>query len=366
MVDTSILFTPFKLNGLELKNRIVMAPMTRSHSPGGVPGADVCDYYTKRAAAEVGLILSEGTTIDRPGASNDVNVPNFVTDEALAGWSNIIESVHEKGGKMGPQLWHVGMMRKPGTGPFPDAPSDSPSGRTHTGKQVMPEPTMEEVADMIDAYAKAAGHAARLGFDVIEIHGAHGYLIDQFFWDVMNTRSDRYGGTLAERATFAAEIVRACRSAVGAEMPILFRFSQWKQQDFTARLAETPESLEGFLSVLSDAGVDVFHCSQRRFWEPEFEGSSLNLAGWTKKLSGKPSVSVGSVGLRGDFISAFGGASSETTDLGQLVERMENGEFDLIAVGRALLQDPLWAEKVKNGNMDQLMPFDVGALTSLS
>lgn len=362
----SPLFKPFSLKSLDLPNRIVMAPMTRNFSPGGVPKEDVAEYYRKRAEADVGLILSEGTTIDRPGASNDPRIPNFHTEEALAGWKNVIDKVHSVGGKMGPQIWHTGMARKPGTGDNPDAKSDSPSGITHTGKQVLPVPSMEEIADMAASYGRAAANAKRLGFDMVEIHGAHGYLVDEFFWDVMNERDDKYGGTLVDRAEFAREIIRNCRAAMGEDMPLCIRVSQWKQQDYAARLAQTPAELEAFLTSLTDAGADILHCSQRRFWEPEFEGSDLNFAGWAKKLTGATTISVGSVSLKGDFFGSFRGEGSEVASLDNLIERMERDEFDLIAVGRALIQDPFWAQKVKEGRMDELEAYDGTALTRLN
>jgi len=361
---TNPLFTPFSLGSLELPNRIVMAPMTRSFSPDGIPGQNVADYYARRAANNVGMILTEGTVIDRKAAGNDGNVPKFY-DEALDGWKRVVEQVKAEGGLIAPQLWHVGMMRKPGTGHYPDAPSDSPSGITHTGKAVMPPPSDEDVADMVNSYARSAAYAKELGFDAIEIHGAHGYLIDQFFWDVMNAREDKYGGGLAERATFAADIIRECRKAVGPDMPILIRISQWKQQDFSARLAETPQEMEDWLKVFVDAGVDCLHCSQRRFWEPEFDGSDLNFAGWAKKLTGLPTITVGSVGLSSDFIGAFQGENSKAASLDDLTERLEKGEFDLVAVGRALLQDPEWATKVLEGREDELADYDAKSLTKL-
>lgn len=339
-----------------------MAPMTRSHSPNGVPGDDVAAYYRRRAEADVGLIVTEGTTVDRAGASNDTSVPVFHGDEALARWKTVCAEVHAAGGKIAPQLWHIGMVRKPGTGHNPEAATDSPSGLTHTGKLVAPVLSETEVEDMVMSFARSAGYAAELGFDAIELHGAHGYLIDQFFWQVMNTREDKFGGGLTERASFAADVISECRKAVGDDMPIILRFSQWKQQEYTAKLAKTPQELEAFLTVLSDAGVDIFHCSQRRFWEPEFGGFDLNLAGWTKKLTGKPTITVGSVGLSGDFIGAFAGESSNVAPLHQLLERLDAGEFDLVAVGRALLQDPLWAQKVKEGRTDELLDYNAEAL----
>lgn len=364
-MDASYLFKPFNHKGLTLNNRIVMAPMTRSFSPGGVPGKNVVEYYARRAKADVGLIVTEGTTVDRKGASFDPKVPNFHKDDALAGWKTVCDAVHREGGKIAPQLWHVGLARKPGTGPHPDAPSDSPSGKTHEGKDVAPVPTDEDIADMISAFGKAAGHAKALGFDTIEIHGAHGYLIDQFFWDAMNRRDDNYGGGLVERTSFAQEIVKSCRKAVGADMPIILRFSQWKQQDYTARLAETPELLGEFTGALADAGVDIFHCSQRRYWEPEFEDSKLNLAGWVKKLTGQPTISVGSVGLDGDFFGAFAGKGAPAASLDSLIGMIDRDEFDMIAVGRALLHDPFWAQKVKEGRMDELQAYDGEALKTL-
>lgn len=362
---SNTLFTPFSVRGLNLPNRIVMAPMTRSFSPDGVPGEDVAAYYKRRAAADVGLILTEGTLVDREGAGNDTKVPKFYGEASLAGWKRVVDGVKAAGGKIAPQLWHMGMVRKPGTGYNPEAPSDSPSGVTHTGKAVLPPPSDEEVADMVHSFARSAGYAKDIGFDAIEIHGAHGYLVDQFFWGVMNQREDKYGGGLNERATFAADIIRECRKAVGEDMPIILRFSQWKQQDYTARLAETPQELEAFLTVFAEAGVDVLHCSQRRFWESEFDGSDLNLAGWAKKLTGLPTITVGSVGLNGDFFEAFQGKGSEAASLDELFERLDKGEFDLVAVGRALLQDPEWASKVKAGRFDELKNYDGKALATL-
>src|SRR5690606_31237595 len=120
----------------------------------------------------------------------------------------------------------------------------------------------------------------------------------------------------------------------------ILRVSQWKQQDFAARLATTPDEMTDWLGPLVDAGVDIIHASQRRFWEPEFpelDGENgLNFAGWVKKLTGAATISVGSVGLSGDFMTAFAGEGAPTAGLEELVSRMERGEFDLIAVGRAL------------------------------
>ena len=120
------------------------------------------------------------------------------------------------------------------------------------------------------------------------------------------------------------------------------------------------------MQPLSDAGVDIFHCSQRRYWESEFEDSNLNLAGWTKKLTGKPTITVGSVGLNDDFFGAFKGQDSSTRSIDDLLERLDSQEFDLVAVGRALLQDPEWVNKIKEERTDELQTYSASSLATLS
>lgn len=364
---TDILFRPFTLKGLELKNRIVMAPMTRSMAPEGLPGRPQADYYARRAENDVGLILSEGTVIDRPASRNQPGIP-FFHGAALEGWQDVIEAVHGAGGRMGPQIWHTGSTR--GGAWEPEASVESPSGLIGPDSPRGTEMTEADIEATIAAFASAAADAKRLGFDVAELHGAHGYLIDQFFWSGSNTRTDGWGGkTLPERSRFAVEVVKAVRAAVGPDFPIILRLSQWKQQDYKVKLAETPQEMDAWLRPLADAGVDAFHCSQRRFWEPEFaeiDGEEgLNFAGWAKKITGLPTISVGSVGLSGEFLAAFGGEGSEATSLDKLLRRMERDEFDLIAVGRALISDPAWAAKVKRGAVSELRGFDAKDLAEL-
>ena len=365
-MSASALFRPFKLKSLSLSNRIVMAPMTRSFSPGGVPTADVAAYYRRRAKAAVGLIVSEGTVVNRPSASNDPAVPHFWGDDALAKWKDVIDAVHAEGGVMAPQLWHVGAVRNRRTEWVAPGPVDSPSGLSSPGKQFGEPMTDGAIADAIAAFAKAAGDAKRLGFDAVELHGAHGYLIDQFFWEGTNVRTDRFGGaSLAQRSSFAAEILKAVRTEVGPDFAVIIRLSQWKQQDYAVRMAKSPDEMEAWLRPLADAGADIFHCSQRRFWEPEFDGSDLNFAGWAKKLTGVPTITVGSVGLSGEFIAAFAGESSKPASLDELTRRFDRGDFDLVAVGRALISDPDWVVKVRDGRSSELSDFSPQALATL-
>ena len=352
------LFTPFTLKNLTLPNRIVMAPMTRSLSPGGIPGEDVAAYYRRRAEGGGGLIVTEGTYPPHPPAGFDPKVPRLYGEGALRGWTRVVDQVHSAGGHIFSQLWHVGLQVSSGP---PPAEGEHPVGPS--GEFAM---TQKDIDAAIEGYAQAAGSARDIGFDGVELHGAHGYLIDQFFWEKTNQRTDRYGGDLVARTRFAAEAVRTVRRRVGPEFPVALRISQWKIGDYEAKLAKTPAELDQFLRPLVDAGVDIFHCSQRRFWDAEFEGSNLNLAGWTKKLTGKPTITVGSVTLDADFTKSFGSPdSTPVTGIDELIDRLERGEFDLVAVGRALIANPEWAAKAKAGALADLRPFDRGLLTSL-
>jgi 2,4-dienoyl-CoA reductase-like NADH-dependent reductase (Old Yellow Enzyme family) len=367
-VSVNALFQPFKTKGLHLANRIVMAPMTRGFSPSGVPGDDVVDYYRRRAAGGVGLIVTEGTTVDHFAASQSSDHPAFHGPEALSGWKRVVDAVHAVGGKIAPQLWHVGMMRNSGRPKGDRLPAVGPSGMNMPGKVVSEPMTDEDIADVISAFARGAAAAKQLGFDAVEFHGAHGYLIDQFFWSGTNIREDIWGGDIVARARFGIEIVKAARAAVGPDFPLVLRVSQWKQQDFTQRLAETPKQWEDFILPFVDAGVDIFHCSTRRFWEPEFTESEMNLAGWTKRITGKPTITVGSVGLSRnvDFVNSITGKTADVAGIDELLERLDKGEFDLVAVGRALIANPEWPARVHEGQSSSLNAFSKDILTILN
>lgn len=363
----STLFKSFHCRSLNTRNRFVMAPMTRSFSPGGTPAQANADYYRRRAEGGVGLIVSEGIGIERPASRSDPNVPVFYGEAALGGWKQIIDAVHSAGGVMMPQLWHVGAFPDAAhAGKFPvalEGPSGLLKADTPTGQPM----TVADIDSTLDGYARAAGLAQQLGFDGVEFHAAHGYLIDQFFWAETNRRDDRYGGgTHAQRNRFALELLGRVRQAVGNDFALSFRISQWKIQQFEARMAETPAELEQWLLPLAEAGVDLFHCSQRRFWEPEFPGSDLNFAGWVKKVTGRPTITVGSVGLSNDFLTALiQGEPSHTASLDELARRFDRGDFDLVAVGRAILADPAWATKVRDNREAELVEFSRSALASL-
>jgi 2,4-dienoyl-CoA reductase-like NADH-dependent reductase (Old Yellow Enzyme family) len=367
------LFRPLAIRGMTVPNRFVMSPMTRSFSPGGVPTADVAAYYRRRAEGGTGLIITEGVGIPHPaaiGASgvDDMDIPHLYGDAALAGWRTVVDEVHAAGGLIAPQLWHQGVMRLAGSGPHPEAASTRPSGiwgpldkqasvpPEFIAQMAEPAPpaSEEEIADIIHAYGEAAANAQALGFDAIAIHAAHGYLIDNFLWAGTNLRGDDWGGDIVRRARFAVEVVREIRSRIDGDVPIIFRFSQWKQQDFRARIACDPAELAAVLGPIADTGVDVFDASQRYFDRPEFDGSPMNLAGWARKVTGRMSMAVGGIGLSdGMYDSRKTGESAPADNLGRVVERFEAGEFDLAAIGRALLGDPNWVAKARGG-----IPFD--------
>lgn len=367
-MSATALFTPFQLGSLELPSRVVMAPMTRTFCPGGVPHAKVVEYYRRRAGAGVGLIITEGTTVAHKAANGYPNVPRFYGEDALAGWKKVVDAVHAEGGRIVPQLWHVGSVRRVGTEPDASVPGYGPSEKIKDGQVAVHGMSHDDIREVIEAFAQAARDAQAIGMDGVEIHGAHGYLIDQFFWAGSNQRTDEYGGDLAGRSRFAIELIQGVRAAVGPGFPIIFRFSQWKQQDYSARLVDNAEALGEFLRPLADAGVDIFHCSTRRFWEPEFEGSDLNLAGWTRLLTGKPTITVGSVGLDGEFLQFMVDTDkvAQPASLEKLLQRLDDQEFDLVAVGRALLVDAQWAAKVREGREQDILPFSREALTSLA
>lgn len=378
--DLSPLFAPLRIGALELANRVVMAPMSRYFCPEQIPHDDVVAYYRRRAAAGVGLIISEATYIPHSSAHSYQNVPTMYGDAALHGWKKVIDAVHAEGGRMFPQLWHTGSFRELGMGPDPSVPGFDASENLNTFETTAHRTkamTETDIAEVIAAYAAAAKSAQDLGFDGVEIHGAHGYLIDSFFWNETNRRTDRWGGEIRDRTRFGVEVVKAMRREVGSTFPISFRWSQFKQQNYQARLANSPAELEHVLLPLVDAGVDIFHASTRRYWEAAFKNESpRTLAGWTKTITGKPTIAVGSVGLGGVASTAKSSpAEVDNTTISFAdapldgVERVEallaSEEFDLIAVGRALLADPEWALKVRHGRLAERRPFSKNLLHTL-
>nr|WP_232425064.1 NADH:flavin oxidoreductase [Pseudofrankia inefficax] len=362
--DVTPLFAPFSLSGVELANRFVMAPMTRQFSPDGVPGDDVAGYYARRAA-HVGLVVTEGTYVDHVSAGSSDRVPRFYGEDSLAGWRRVADAVHAAGGRIVPQLWHLGAGRAAGAPPHPQAPVFSPSGLRPDGTVIGEPATTAQIDEVVASFARAAGDARRAGFDGVELHGAHGYLLDQFFWTRTNHRADGYGGSLANRARIGAEVVAAVRAEVGPDFPVIYRFSQWKGADFHARIAQTPDELAELLTPLAAAGATALHVSTRRYWLPAFDGSPRTLAGWAKNLTGLPTIAIGSVGVP----VAFHGddeSLAPTLSLAPLLELFHRGEFDLVALARVLLSDPAWTTKLRERRLAEIRAYDAADTARLT
>lgn len=364
------LFSPFRCRRLELRNRVVMAPMTREFAPEGVPTDEIAAYYTRRAAGGTALIITEGTPPDPAGVFG-ARVPRFFGEDALEGWRKVAQSVHAEGAAIMAQLWHVGAF-DPSIIGMRDSldPSHvrlSPSGFAAPGRALGRAMTQTDIDVTIATFGRAVASARRIGFDGVEIHGAHGYLPDQFLWSGTNRREDRYGGDVRARTRFAVELIRECRRQAGEDLVLSFRLSQWKQLDYGARIAHTPQELAQIVEPLTDAGVDIFHCSTRRYWEPAFVDSDLCLCAWVRRLSGRPTIAVGSITLGNDFKSAAGKqlAAPAPEQIVDIERRLGAGSFDLIALGRALLANPDWVRLVQSGQSAQLRPFSKAHLDTL-
>ena len=378
------LMQPLAIRGVSLRNRLAMAPMTRSFCPDSVPTDANAAYYRRRAEGGAGLIVTEAIGTDHPASIGDTglgetDLPRFIGDRAVAAWKSVVDAVHAAGSHIIPQVWHQGAMRLPNTGPYPDIPAFSPSGHYGDKSKAAPYykemaeklaiqgpiPTDAEIVEVIESFGRAADQAVAAGFDGLALHGSSGYLLDQFLWAETNRRTDRWGGDIKARTLFATEVIKQVRRALGPDRPLFFRFSQWKQQDFRARLAETPDELEQVLGPLADAGVDLFDANVRYFDTPAFDGSELSLAGWAKKLTGKLSGTVGGVGVdKGMFDTLENKATQGINNLPRAIKRFEAGEFDIISIGRAILSDAQWINKAHAG--EPLSAFNAEALNKLA
>ena len=348
------MFEPLVIRQLSLPNRFVLPAMQRGWCEDGVPEAGLADYYVARVRGGAGLIISEATAIDHPSATGQ-NAAAKLNSRSEEAWRRTIGAVKDAGGNMFMQLFHEGALRPEGM-----EGTLSPSGLAWSGKINGRPASRAELDEIRDAYVEAALKAQEFGADGVEIHAAHGFLLDQFCWLETNRREDGLGGTdLAERLKFPLEVIRAIRAAAGPDFVLGWRFSQWKEVDFNARLFESHEELRTAIVAWEEAGIDLFHASTRRFYLPEWQGSDLGLAGWTTKVGTKPVIAVGSVGVR-DLL--FGpeqdpDALDPLGSLEELARRFVRGDFALVAVGRAMIADPDWVNKLREGRFEAIEPF---------
>jgi len=361
MLDVAPLFAPITINGMELPNRFVLPAMQRKLCENGEPKPELVDYFRRCAEGGVSLIITEAAAIDHRSATQEPTYAR-ITPQTIAAWARCVDVVRRAGGKMFFQLWHEGAVRREGgDGPYADAPTLSPSGIRSEGRLQGRAATLDELAEIRESYVRSALLAKEAGAAGVEIHACHGYLLDQFLWSVTNRREDGYGGDdFASRLRYPAEVVAAVRAAVGPDYPMSFRFSQWKQADYSAKIVRNVQDLALLTRTIAAAGTDMFHVSTRRFYTPEWEHSPLGLAGWTKSVTSLPVIACGSVGLDTDVMDNMMVREARQTGeagIDELVRRFENEEFDLISVGRANIGDPDFVTKIRDGRLDEIRMF---------
>ncbi|BDG32528.1 FAD-dependent oxidoreductase [Parageobacillus thermoglucosidasius] len=334
-------FEPIKIGNLQLKNRLVVPPMVTNYcNTDGTVTERYIAYHEARAKGGWGLIITEATAVDERGKGFH-NMAGLWSDDQIESHSRLTERVHQHGGKIAVQLYHAG--RQTGshiTGVQPVAPSPI---KDPTMDETPRELTKEEIKEIIEKFGDAALRAKKAGYDAVEIHGGHGYLINQFLSPFSNKRTDEYGGTLMNRARFAVEIIENVRKKVGKHFPILFRIS-------TVEFVEgglTIEDTKVIARMLEQAGADAIHCSTGVYKTMMYviqpaavpHGFSVSFAAEIKKVVSIPVIAVGRIN---DPLIAESVLLSD--------------KADLISMGRAALADPELPNKAKEGKLDEILP----------
>jgi N-ethylmaleimide reductase len=331
-----MLFDPLKIRSLELRNRVVMAPLTRSRAvEANTPNALMAEYYAQRAS--VGLIIAEGTS-PSPNGLGYARIPGLFNAQQVRGWRQVTDAVHAKGARMVVQLMHTGRVSHVANLPAGAevlAPTDATlPGEVHTdaqGMQPYSQPramTEADIARAVDEYAQAARLAVEAGFDGVEIHAANGYLIEQFLNANVNTRSDGYGGSAAGRNRFALEVVRAAVDAIGAGR-VGIRLSPYGVFNATGAFPELGPQYLALVGELSRLGLLYLHVLDHSAM-----GAPQVPAEFKRKLR---------TAFDGPFILAggFDAASAE--------QALAAGDADLIAFGRPVLANPDLVERMRRG-----------------
>jgi 2,4-dienoyl-CoA reductase-like NADH-dependent reductase (Old Yellow Enzyme family) len=342
------LLTPYRLNDtIELKNRVLMAPLTRCMADENlVPTQDMVEYYARRA--DTGLIISEATII-RPDGQGYPTTPGLFTSEQIQGWKKVTDAVHANGGKMFAQLWHVGRVAHPH---FFDGEVLAPSAigvegsvpRMRELTYITPKAaTTDDIKSLIADFAKAAENAIEAGFDGVEIHGANGYLIDQFLHYEANVREDEYGQTPQNMARFALEVTDAVIAAVGNER---------------TALRVTPGAYFNMSEDNRDKAVFDYLLPELEKRELAYlHGGIFDDSTTFESLEGKTTSAFLRAGYKGTLVGV-GSYSFESAK-----EAINEGKFDLIAIGRPLIANPDYISKVTNG--EELVPYSDEMLAEL-
>lgn len=342
------LLSPFKLNStLTLQNRVLMAPLTRCMSDDDlVPTQAMVEYYARRA--KTGLIISEATII-RPDAQGYPNTPGLFTREQIQGWKKVTDAVHANGGKMFAQLWHVGRVAHPH---FFDGEVLAPSAigvegsvpRMRELTYITPKAaTKDDINSLVADFAKAAENAIEAGFDGVEIHGANGYLIDQFLHHAANTRDDEYGQTPENMSRFALEVTDAVIAAVGNERTGL-RLSPGAYFNMSED-SRDKAVFDYLLPQLEKRNLAYLH------------GGIFDDSTTFDSLEGKTTSEFLRAGYKGTLVGV-GSYSFETAK-----EAINNDKFDLIAIGRPMIANPDYITKIEQGKA--LTPYSEDMLSEL-
>ncbi|MEW5827139.1 MAG: FAD-dependent oxidoreductase [Candidatus Bipolaricaulota bacterium] len=328
-----MLFQPLTVGRLNLKNRIVMPAMaTNLASATGEPTVQMAAYYARRAAGGVGLVVVENSTVEFPRGANGATQLRVDHDRYVPGLYSLAQALRERGAATALQINHAGSVARLGANDgVPVGPSDRGWAEAFRRPR---ELALDEIPELVEAYASAARRAQRAGFDGVEIHGAHGYLIAQFLSPLVNQRTDAYGGSAERRWRFALDVVRAVRRAVGASYPVLFRVSGDEFLAGGRKLEETSE----LAAALVEAGVDAVHVSAATAANPEKQLEPMSYPeAWRAYLSetvrravSVPVIAVGVIRLP---------ATAE--------KLIASGAADLVAVGRGLIADPDWPDKAR-------------------
>ena len=333
-VDDLALFKPGFIGGIAVKNRVVMAPLTRCRSDeaaGDIPGSEMnIEYYRQRANA--GLIISEGTQVS-PAGKGYMATPGIYSEAQVEGWKPITQAVHAAGGKIIAQIWHVGRITHPeltgGTQPIaPSAVKPNMLAYTHNGKVEIPVPhelSLEEVKAVVNEYRQGAANAMKAGFDGVEIHGANGYLIDQFLRDGANKRTDQFGGTVENRARFALEIVDSVIAEIGADK-VGIRLSP--VTPFNDLSDSEPQAIFGYLiEELNKRNIGFIHMIEGS------TGGDRDVPGfdyaWARKT------------FKGTYIVNNGYTRQ------MAIDALENSLADAVSFGRAYIANPDLVQRLK-------------------
>jgi 2,4-dienoyl-CoA reductase-like NADH-dependent reductase (Old Yellow Enzyme family) len=345
---TNILFQPYKLNdSITLNNRIVMAPLTRCMADDDlVPTQAMVDYYARRA--DTGLIISEATIIRADGQGYP-NTPGLFTSEQIIGWKKVTDAVHENGGKMFAQLWHTGRVAHPAffDGEYVLAPSavqfEGSVPRRRDLTYTMPKAaTTDEITQLIADYAKAAENAIEAGFDGVEIHGANGYLIDQFLHHETNLRTDAFGGNAENMTRFVLSIVDAISAQIGADRTAL-RLSPGGYAHMSGD-ARDRQVFDYLLAELDTKDLAYLHVGI-------FDDSMT-----FDYLDGTASAY-----MRRHYSKTLMGVGCLTAETG--AQAINDNKFDLLAIGRSLIANPDYVKKIKNGQ--ELTEYNEAMLAEL-